>query len=70
LADGSEPAQDLKARLSLGPGDRVLAVMAERITLLAHNDPTVEKAFAFAEKAVKRCHSPTPPIGRLVRGSG
>ena len=51
---GATLPKDMADRLSLAPGDRVLAVETENGILLSPYDPTTEKALALAAQVAKR----------------
>jgi putative addiction module antidote len=51
---GATLPKDMADRLHLGPGDRVLAIEAERGILLTPYDPAIEQALAIAARAARK----------------
>lgn len=56
--------KELTTRLSLSPGDRVLAIETERGILPTPYDPTVERALAFAAHAARRYRNALRELAR------
>lgn len=51
---GATLPKEMADRLSLAPGDRVLAIETERGILLTPYDPTVERALAIAAQMARK----------------